>query len=1004
MYVIKSNGKKESIKFDKIATRIKQQAYDLNSTYVEPLEVAKKVIQGIYDGITTKELDEAAAETAAALMPVHPDYGILAGRIAISALHKRTSKNFSEVVEKLYNHKNSKTAEHMPRVTKEFYDIVTKNAELLDDSIDYTRDFSYDYFGYKTLEKAYLFQLDRQVVERPQHLIMRVAVGIHGDDMGKVIESYNYMSQKLFTHATPTLYNMGTARQQSSSCFLMGIKEGGDSINGIYSTLRDVALISKNAGGIGIHIHKIRSKDAFIKGTNGVSNGIVPMLRVFDATARYVDQCFEYSTPVFTPEGLRKIGSLKVGDLVLSEDGNYNPIKNVLQYNSEDKKLFQIKLKGVSEIVTVTEEHPLFSILNKDNFQSFEIETRIKNKVVEVAYQDVKDLWINDYLIFPNTEQVKEKIKYFIEDENFLYCQIEDIVEFKNKSLELFDFDVENHPSYTTVIGIAHNGGGKRKGSFAIYLEPWHSDIYDFLDMKKNNGKEELRARDLFYALFVPDLFMQRLRDGEEWSLFDPSEAPGLDDVWGEEFNKLYHQYEQEGRARKKVSTKDLAIKIAQAQIETGMPYMAYKDAINAKSNQKNIGIIKSSNLCIEIVEYSGELAEITKKVMADFLEELSKKCISVEDETAVCNLASVAINKFVKERKYDFDLLGLIVSVVTRNLNKVIDNNYYPIPETMVSNFAHRPIGIGVQGWADTLALMHLPFDSQEARKLNRNIFETMYFHALKTSMEIAKQEGPYPSYEGSPISQGIFQFDMWGVFPDSELGLDWEWLREEVKKYGVRNSLLMALMPTGSTSQILGNYECFEPINSNLYARRTNAGEFFVVNSYLVKDLIKLGLWNSTTKQMIMASGGSIALIPNIPDEIKEIYKTAYELSQKSLLDQAADRGAFIDQTQSMNLFVEDPTVNKILSMHMYAWGGGVTGPEANPSRALKTGLYYLRTKPKAEPIQFTIDKDVSDQLKEARKKQSLKDEASRMIENLKIENVSQSKLDESCEACSA
>ena len=756
MLVIKRDGRKESVKFDKITARIDKLSYGLNTDFVKTIEIAKKVIDGLYDGVSTQELDELAAETAATLTTRHPDFATLAARIAVSNLHKTTSKSFSSTMKRLYTYVNPKTGENASLLSKEVYGVINKNAALLDSSIIYDRDFSYDYFGFKTLEKSYLLRLDGKVIERPQHMLMRVAIGIHMDDIDSVLETYNLLSEKWFTHATPTLFNAGTPKPQLSSCFLLTMKE--DSIDGIYDTLKQCAKISQSAGGIGLSIHNVRGTGSYIKGTNGVSNGIIPMLRNFDMTARYVDQ-----------------------------------------------------------------------------------------------------------------------------------------------------------------------GGGKRKGSFAIYIEPWHSDIFEFLQLKKNHGKEELRARDLFYAMWIPDLFMKRVEANEDWSLFSPDEAKNLHETYGEEFEKLYEKYEKEGKARKTVKAQDLWFEILEAQIETGNPYILYKDAANKKSNQKNLGTIKSSNLCTEIIEYTAP------------------------DEVAVCNLASIALNKFVKDDlTYDHQKLYEITKVITKNLNKVIDVNYYPVEEARNSNMRHRPIGIGVQGLADTFILMRHAFDSPEAKQLNAEIFETIYFAAMESSMEIAQKEGPYKTYEGSPVSKGIFQFDMWGVVPSSKRW-DWTKLKREVKKHGVRNSLLLAPMPTASTSQILGNNECFEPYTSNIYTRRVLSGEFIVVNKHLLKDLIKLKLWDENMKDTLMAANGSIQDIKEIPDDIKLLYRTVWEVSQKSIIDMAADRGAYICQSQSMNIHMQDANFGKLTSMHFHAWKKG-----------LKTGLYYLRTKAAADAIKFTIVKD--------------------------------------------
>ncbi len=754
MKVIKRSGRKEDVSFDKITARIKKLCYGLDENFVDHINVTKKVIQGLYDGVTTVELDNLAAETAASMSTVHPDYAQLAARIAISNLHKETDKSFSATMEGLYNYVDPKTGAAAGLIGDDTMAVIRKHAGKLDAAIIYDRDFEFDYFGYKTLERSYLLRMDGAVVERPQQMLMRVSVGIHQDDIESAIETYQLMSEKWFIHATPTLFNSGTPKPQMSSCFLLSMTD--DSIEGIFETLRRCARISQAAGGIGLSIHNVRATGSYIKGTGGTSNGIVPMLKVFNDTARYVDQ-----------------------------------------------------------------------------------------------------------------------------------------------------------------------GGGKRKGAFAVYLEPWHADIFEFLELKKNHGKEEMRARDLFYALWMNDLFMQRVKDDAEWSLFDPNEAPGLFDVYGGEFEALYHRYEQEGLARKTVKAQELWFAILDSQIETGTPYILYKDAANKKSNQQNLGTIRSSNLCTEIMEYTSP------------------------DEVAVCNLASLALPKYVKEDgTYDFDRLVQVTRVATRNLNKVIDRNYYPIEQARNSNFKHRPIGLGVQGLADAFIMMRMPFDSPEARQMNKDIFEAIYFAACTESIALAKKEGHYESYPGSPASKGELQYDLWGVTPSDRW--DWAGLKKDLAKHGMRNSLLVAPMPTASTSQILGNNECFEAYSSNMYTRRTLSGEFVVVNKHLLHDLIGLGLWDNSMRNRLMASNGSIADFDDVPQHLRDLYKTVWEISQKVVIDMAADRGAFICQSQSMNLFVENVNFGKLSSMHFYAW-----------SKGLKTGMYYLRTKAARDAIQFTVDK---------------------------------------------
>ncbi|PWK75265.1 ribonucleoside-diphosphate reductase alpha chain [Mucilaginibacter oryzae] len=751
MFVVKRDGRKESVKFDKITARIEKLCYGFQ--LVDPIDVAKKVIEGLFDGVTTSELDNLAAETAASLTTKHPDYALLASRIAVSNLHKNTIKSFSETMRLLYEYVDKKTGKDASLIADDVYEVIKENAELLDSTIIYDRDFGFDYFGFKTLEKSYLLKIDGKIAERPQHLFMRVAVGIHKNDIESVIKTYHLMSERWFTHATPTLFNAGTPKPQMSSCFLLTMKD--DSIEGIYDTLKQTAKISQSAGGIGLSIHNVRATGSYISGTNGTSNGIIPMLRVFNDTARYVDQ-----------------------------------------------------------------------------------------------------------------------------------------------------------------------GGGKRKGAFAVYLEPWHADIFEFLDLRKNHGKEEMRARDLFYALWVSDLFMQRVEANEDWSLFCPHEAPGLADCWGKEFEALYTKYESEGRQRRTVKAQELWFAVLDAQVETGTPYLLYKDAANGKSNQQNLGTIKSSNLCTEIIEYTDA------------------------NEVAVCNLASLALPRYINNGVFDHDKLYEVTYQATINLNRIIDGNYYPVKEAEYSNLRHRPIGLGVQGLADTFIQLRMPFESDEAKQLNKEIFETIYFAAMTASKDMAIKDGPYETFKGSPLSQGKFQFDLWGVKPESGRW-DWENLRLDVMNHGVRNSLLVAPMPTASTSQILGNNECFEPYTSNIYTRRVLSGEFIVVNKYLLRDLVNLGLWSTGMKDKIISANGSIQDIPEIPADIKALYKTVWEIKMRSIIDMAADRGAYICQSQSLNLFINSPNASKLTSMHFYAWKKG-----------LKTGMYYLRTQAASQAVKFTVE----------------------------------------------
>lgn len=756
MYVVKRDGHKEPVMFDKITERIKKLCYGLNEL-VDPVKVAMRVIEGLYDGVSTSELDNLAAETAASMTIAHPDYAQLAARVAISNLHSNTKKSFSETMKDMYNYVNPRNGQEAPLLSDEVFKVIQENSAFLDSHIIYTRDFNYDYFGFKTLERSYLLKINGKIVERPQHMLMRVSVGIHLDDLKSVIETYDLMSKKFFTHATPTLFNAGTPKPQMSSCFLLAMQD--DSIDGIYDTLKQTAKISQSAGGIGLSIHNVRATGSYIRGTNGTSNGIVPMLRVFNDTARYVDQ-----------------------------------------------------------------------------------------------------------------------------------------------------------------------GGGKRKGSFAIYIETWHADIFEFLDLKKNTGKEEMRARDLFFAMWTSDLFMKRVQEDASWTLMCPNECPGLYDVYGEEFEAMYLDYEFRNKGRKTIRARELWEKILESQIETGTPYMLYKDAANRKSNHKNLGTIRSSNLCTEIMEYTSK------------------------DEIAVCNLASISLPMFIENGKFDHEALYNVTKRVTRNLNKVIDRNYYPVKEAENSNLRHRPVGLGVQGLADAFIMLRLPFTSDEAKTLNQEIFETLYFAAVTASMEMAKEEGPYSTFEGSPMSKGEFQYNMWGM-KDEELSGRWDWssLRKEVMEHGVRNSLLVAPMPTASTSQILGNNEAFEPYTSNIYTRRVLSGEFIVVNKHLLHDLVERGLWNETLKQEIMRHNGSVQNIDVIPQDLKELYKTVWEMSMKDIIDMSRQRGYFIDQSQSLNLFMQDANYSKLTSMHFYAWQSG-----------LKTGMYYLRTKSAVDAIKFTLNND--------------------------------------------
>ena len=935
MKVVKRNGELEDVSFDKVLRRIQTAAENLevNSTLI-----AQRTLLRIYDRVKTSELDELAAQLSISLMTTNSDYGLLASRIAISNHHRNTSDKFTDVIYALSNQTVKKTGEKMSIISEELQNLCEKYGEQINAKIDYQRDYLFDYFGFKTLEKLQYLLRDAsgRTLERPQHLIMRVSLALWGSvNLEQAFETYDLLSQKFFIHATPTNFNAGTPRQQCSSCFLLAMK-GPDSIAGIYDTLKDCALISKYAGGIGLHIHDIRAKGSLIRGTNGTSNGIVPMLRNFNDTARYVDQCFTPDTLVITETGEKQISEILPGEKVLTSDNKFTTVlKQVLhEYSGQ---MYEITLEDNSQSVRVTEEHPVLSIQSNGDSLSLSLE-KVKAGLKQIDYNEVKELNVGDYTAFPNGQ-----FKKIVSINAVQYSGI------------VHDFEIDSPHDYTVAhLGVAHNGGGKRNGSFAIYLEPWHADIEDFLKLKLNTGSEEERCRDLFYALWVPDLFMERVEKNEPWTLFCPSEAPGLADVHGDEFNALYTRYEAEGRGRKQVDAQKLWFKVLDSQIETGTPYLLYKDAANKKSNQKNLGTIKSSNLCSEIIQYSSP------------------------DETAVCNLASISLPAYVTPEGYDYTTLKKVVKIAIKNLNRVIDINFYPIKETHTSNMRHRPVGLGVQGLSDVFALLRVAWESPEAANLNQRIFEHMYFAAVESSCEVAQTEGPYETYEGSPMSQGLFQYDLWSVKPltESDGSLDWVGLKAKVKQWGVRNSLLIAPMPTASTSQILGNFECIEPATSNIYTRRTLAGEFIIVNKYLMKDLQRLDLWNEMMKQQIISRNGSIQGIDQIPDEIQQLYKTSWEIKQKVLIDMAVKRGAFVCQSQSLNLFVSDPNYAKLTSMHFYAWKQG-----------LKTGIYYLRTRAPVMAQKFTIDPDLQ--------KAAIKSEQQRKLRK---------NSDDECTMCSA
>ena len=1163
LFVIKRDGRREPVMFDKIVDRIRKldKHGSLNVNYTT---LAIKVIEQLTDNIKTAKIDELCGEQAATMATIHPDYGVLAGRILISNHQKSTSSSFFDVCKEMYEYSHPITKRHSPVISKQFYDLVCKYAEKIENMINYERDYVFDYFGFKTLERAYLFRVGNRIVERPQHMWMRVSIAIHGDDLEKVKSTYDLMSTKVFTHATPTLFNSGKTLQQLSSCYLVAMRE--DSIDGIYDTLKECALISKLAGGIGLHIHNIRANGTEIAGTGGTSNGIVEMLRVFNNTARYVDQCVSPDTLIYTTKGIKKISELSPREnAIINSTGFEEVVDNVLEHAYYNNDLLEIYTPNSFDPLIITPEHPILSVVDYEHYDFIEAgKLQLKDTIAMSIPQYTKDVneitgqecymygvisrfgnysnttarvslkvpceydvfarWIEDYLmkkcithdIFDsvydglstsprtNTQMnintpyrlvnweksvnlpfkysdfydangtktihhrwlnlpadkvckmlialyeldgngepfISSDSKYFAEGIKYILlkmgvlpvCKTElfyldanttqtiyriciprtrticelfgitkprtmevDYTRYKNtlistisrinilraSSTTLYDLQMRNTHNYTTTSAVIHNGGGKRNGSFAIYLEPWHSDIMDFLEMKKNQGDEEKKARDLFYALWIPDLFMRRVESDGEWTLMCPHLCPGLSDAYGDDFDVLYQKYEKEGRGNKVVKARDVWFSILTSQIETGTPYMLFKDACNRKSNQRNLGTIKSSNLCTEIVEYSNS------------------------EETAVCNLASISLASFVdtNTKTYNYEKLVEVAGIVTENLNKVIDINYYPTPNTKRSNLRHRPIGIGVQGLADVFAMMDLAFDSPEAREINRLIFESIYYGAIKTSNKIAidrmeklrglkseynhlwefdgeniklinnndtnstfssrlvalfneltpiKEEmenltttriGAYSSFTGSPLSNGQFQFDLWNVSPTPGR-YDWDTLRKSIIDYGVRNSLLVAPMPTASTAQILGNNECFEPFTSNLYVRRTNAGDHIIVNKYLLSELMTLGLWNNALKNQLIADGGSVQRL-DIPKTIKDKYKTAWEISMQKVIDMAKDRGAFICQSQSMNLWMAEPTFKNLTAMHMYSWKSG-----------LKTGMYYLRTKPKAKAQQFTVE----------------------------------------------
>ncbi len=1057
MRVIKRNGNIETVSFDKILRRIKTIGKEAN-VVLNYTQLAMKVIDQLYDKISTTKIDELTADQCASMSSIHYDYGTLAARITISNHHKNTDQNFKNVVTQLYQY-TDKNGKHSPLIDESLYLLVKKNWQEINKVLDYNRDYAFDYFGFKTLEKAYLMRVNGKVVERPQHMWMRVSLGIHGADLSSAFNTYNLMSQKYFTHATPTLFNSGTPRPQMSSCFLISMEN--DSIDGIYSTLKDCALISKWAGGIGLHIHNIRASGSHIRGTNGNSNGIVPMLRVFNNTAKYVDQCLDPDTIVYCKTGPKLIKDVMLGDEVINDDGQFRPVGKVLDYPDYKGPLYTIKVGNST--IKATDMHPFWT----ENGE----------------WIDAKDLQVGTKIGFPvpkyNKEGINKLMKLCDKEQEYLkLCMSSNQVEYYPVTEISFDpeytgrvIDIEvltndhEHHNFLTNCGLVHNGGGRRHGSFAIYLEPWHADIEVYLQMRKNHGDEEMKARDLFYALWIPDLFMERVKADSTWTLMCPDECPGLADVYGDAFVALYTKYETEGKGRKTVKARDLWFKVLDAQMETGTPYLCYKDAANKKSNQQNVGTIKSSNLCVapetmiltdkgeqridtlvgkkvnvwngeewsevevfktgvnkplmrvitdngkgisthpldgnmlycteshkfyledgtridasdlkimdKLLSYNGVVQTVIaihgvcrhddtycftepKRGMGVFNGILTGQCSEIieysdDKETAVCNLASIGLPTFVDKdaKTFDYVKLAEISKTVAKNLNKVIDVNFYPTEKTKVSNLRHRPIGIGVQGLADVFMLMDLPFSSDEARVVNQTIFEAIYFGALSASNELAQKEGPYETFAGSPASEGRLQYHMWGKTEADLLTramFDWDTLKANIIQYGLRNSLLLAPMPTASTSQILGFNECFEPFTSNIYSRRTLAGEFILTNKYLMRDLIEAGLWSKDLKNNIIANNGSVQHIEGLPQHLKDKYKTVWEIPMRTIIDMAADRGAFICQSQSLNLWMEDPNYSALTSMHFYAW-----------SKGLKTGIYYLRRRAKHRAQQFTIE----------------------------------------------
>lgn len=1007
MYVIKRNGEKQEMLFDNITRRNQKLAKDLN---IDTTSLSMSVIQGLKSGMTTREIDLLSCENAIYKSTYEPNYAILASRIAVNDLHKTTPKSFRECIEKLYNNKNKINNTPNPLIDDKVYEFALKHIDEIETNIKHENDYNYTYFGFKTLEKSYLQKADGNIIERPQYMLMRVALGIHGPsdrngflhegNIELTLQTYKELSEMKFTHATPTLFYSGTPRPQMSSCFLLNCP---DSINGITDCWKTCSFISKHAGGIGVDL-TVRSKGSYISGTNGYSNGIIPLIKVFNEIARYVDQCFVPGTQIITDSGLVDIDNLVPGNKVLCSNGTYQNVNMLVKHNYKGK-IFEVKLYG-RNVVKVTPEHQMFSLfvdLISDDIEKYDIiEHKLKTGLEQLEFHDMKELKVGDMVAFPLSSYTNNNYEFNMIYNNYGFIEIESINEIEYEGL-VYDLEIDDPHDYTVAhLGIAHNGGGKRKGAISLYLQPWHPDILEFLEIRFNTGPEEARARDIFPALWIPDLFFKRLQQpNSKWSLFCPGKYPELVTLYGDEFEKRYIELEEQKAYTKQISLEELWKKILKSLEETGLPYMLSKDNVNNKSNHKNIGPITGSNLCTEIVQYHDSKS------------------------TAVCNLASICLPMFVKEDgTYDFEELGKITEIIVHNMNNIIDKNYYPEyeidcfdddeyneqikPKKVIgrnNNLKYRPIGIGVQGLADVFAKMKLSWDSQDARILNQVIFETIYYHALKKSHELSKfHYGPYSKFYGSPVSQGILQYDMWNVTPYTQSHnlnttinipkFNWDVLKSEIKQYGVRNSLMIAPMPTASTSQIMGNTEAFEPLTSNLYIRKVGAGDFPIVNTHLYKDLKQIGLWKKEIIDEIIMNNGSIQNIESIPNNIKKLYKTVWEISQKIIVDFAADRGAFIDQTQSLNIFMERPTVSKLSSLYMYGW-----------KRGLKTLSYYLRTQPAVGAVKFTV---MNDNTKSIKNDLNVSNESKNDNEGVyKINKYTGQKFictDEVCTACSS